>query len=48
MFGQGLVTHGVLPKEYSEFLVVLQDKALNRGGETDRADVHGGLWEGEE
>ena len=35
MFGQGLVTHGVLPKEYSEFLVVLQDKALNRGGETE-------------
>lgn len=34
-FGQGLVTHGVLPKEYSEVLVVLQDKALNRGGETE-------------
>lgn len=34
-FGQGMVTHGVLPKEYSEVLVVLQDKALNRGGETE-------------
>ena len=34
-FGQGLVTHGVLPKEYSEVLVVLQDKALIRGGETE-------------
>ena len=34
-FGQGLVTHGVLPKEYSDVLVVLQDKALNRGGETE-------------
>jgi len=34
-FGQGLVTHGVLPKEYSEVLVVLQDKALNRTGDTE-------------
>eukprot|EP00092_Neocalanus_flemingeri_P027570 GFUD01029911.1.p1 GENE.GFUD01029911.1~~GFUD01029911.1.p1 ORF type:complete len:549 (+),score=182.34 GFUD01029911.1:59-1705(+) len=34
-FGQGLVTHGVLPTEYSQVLVVLQDKALNRGGDTE-------------
>jgi len=34
-FGQGLVTHGVLPKEYSEVLVVLQDKALTRGGDKE-------------
>ena len=34
-FGQGLVTHGVLPKEFSEVLVVLQDQALTRGGDRE-------------
>ena len=37
-FGQGLVTHGILPKEYSNILVVLQDQALQRG-EGNEIDV---------
>jgi len=36
-FGQGMCSHGVLPKEYSKVLVVLQDQALNRSC-TDEID----------
>ena len=34
-FGQGMCTHGILPKEYSKVLVVLQDQALRREGDEE-------------
>ena len=34
-FGQGMCTHGILPPEYSQVLVVLQDHALRRQGQEE-------------